>query len=453
MTDGGTPRWIADAVRGVEVPGQLDEFAAAISSRHRNALRIRRDFDLANLPIDVRPVSWYRLGFQPTTDEMKPSRMWSFVTGEFYLQDAGSLLALAAATADTDRWSGALVCDLCAAPGGKASALLEALDDPVADQSGGFLLANEVIRSRIGALQWNLARTGSDRYAVSNRDPRELASLLPGVFDLVLVDAPCSGQALLGRGKQNRAALSAKQIDHSAARQRRILDAAVDLLRPGGTLVYSTCTFSLAENEHQIHRIVDHGPYQVVEQTGLEPYQSEPGCYRLWPHLHGCAGSFAASIRSQRESEQTPRSDLGRTRLDPPPVDLSKFMSIDQPMKIHPAGATIVGWPEDAPDWTSQIAVAGPELAHRTGQTWKPSHAAALRRVGRANARTAIELNEDQAQAFMRGEPVDSSVRGWHVVRFGQRPLGWAKGDGSKAKNHLPSAARLHGSPLIGGKV
>jgi 16S rRNA C967 or C1407 C5-methylase (RsmB/RsmF family) len=114
-------------------------------------------------------------------------------------------------------------------------------------------------------LEFNLARHGSTRYVISSLDPDEMARRLPAEFDAVLVDAPCSGQSLVGRGKQTASAFAPNTIEHCAARQVRILDAAASLVRPGGRLVYSTCTFAYAENEGQIESFLQrHSEWQLA---------------------------------------------------------------------------------------------------------------------------------------------------------------------------------------------
>jgi 16S rRNA C967 or C1407 C5-methylase (RsmB/RsmF family)/NOL1/NOP2/fmu family ribosome biogenesis protein len=435
---------IVNALGDLTLPGKVEDFFSALLQPKRNVIRCRREIRAALLPLPTIPVPWYGLGHRPTIESPKPSRFLSYAAGDYYVQDAGSLLALAAVGADTSELDGQLICDLCAAPGGKASALVEAIGAGSTD-GGGFVLANEVIRSRIGALQINLARTGSDRFAVSNVDPDVLADRLSGVFDIVLVDAPCSGQAMLGRGKQKVSSLSKKQIQHSASRQRRILDAAIRLLRDGGKLVYSTCTFAQAENEAHAERLIDAGVAQSEPARRLAAYESGAGCYRLWPHIHDCAGSFAASLRVHQGGPTGKRRRRDRDQAKPL-VDLTQWYdSFAETTRLRTLDSVIFGWPRDAPDWVDEIAVAGPELAHRAGQTWKPSHAAALRRVPRAESLQVIEIDDETAKVYLRGEPIGCDGHGWHVVRLGGRPLGWVKGDGALGKNHLPTAARMQG--------
>ena len=452
-TDSLTREHIREILGGVKLPGDPEDFSHSLHRPKQSVLRMRRGIDPQELPLNTLPIPWYELGHRSTDPARKPSRLLAFAAADFYLQDAGSLLALAAADADTTALRSLLVCDLCAAPGGKASALLEALGIDEAG-NGGFLLANEPIRSRIGALQFNLAREGSDRFAISNLDPDALAERLPGVFDLVLVDAPCSGQALLGRGKQKTSALSSKQIQHSASRQQRILDAATRLLRDGGRLIYSTCTFAEAENETQVQRLVESGVAEPEPVSRLAPYESSfpplgasSGCYRLWPHLHGCAGSFAASMRVRGGQPVSPKMrEQRRSRAAKSELDLTDWYELDRDeTRLSTLESVLFGWPADAPPWTDQIAVGGPELAHRAGKTWKPSHAGALRRESRARCRRVVEVDDLVAQQFMGGEPIPCEEDGWQIVQWRGRPLGWIKGHRNVGKNHLPSGARMPG--------
>lgn len=413
------------------IPEGIERFRAALFEHHLSAARLRYGLDEVTLPFASEPIPWYSLGFRPV-DAGRPSRTLEYARGEFFLQDAGSMLALAACDADGEQAEAPLVCDLCAAPGAKASALLESIGD-------GFLLANEPIRSRLAPLSYNLARTGSDRYVITSLDPDRLANQLPGVFDTVLVDAPCSGQALLGRGKQSLAALSPKQIEHSAARARRILVAAVQLLRPGGQLVFSTCTFAEQENESQVEWLATQPGVSVAPRTRLTEYSSgSAACYRILPHRHRCAGSFVGALQCD-----LPEVGLKRFKSKKPgrlPRDLESIFD-PSPQRHHQSGAVIWAWPEEAPTWVESIAAGGPELAYRTGSTWKPSHAAALRR--QRIARQVAELSDNVATQFLQGHPVDCEVdSGWTVVTSSHRALGWVKSSRGIGKNHLPAHAR-----------
>ncbi|GAA5506831.1 methyltransferase RsmF C-terminal domain-like protein [Novipirellula caenicola] len=418
---------------------ELDAFVTSLSRRHRNVVRLRREVAAESLPFPVVPVPWYPLGYRCESDQTRPSKELAFAAGDYYVQDAGSLLALAALQADQpDVLKHQVVCDLCAAPGGKATAILEAL------QNTGFLLANEPIRSRVPALLHNLARTGSDRFAISQMDPDDLAKKLTGCFDVVVVDAPCSGQALLSRKRQSISALSPHQIEHSASRQQRILSAATRLLRPGGKLVYSTCTFAAAENEAQIDGLLASHDFTPETIPSLQPYASTVtnGCYRLWPHRDECAGSFAASLIHGETSwsAKTFRSNKPYKS----PVSLNQwFNEPAAPDRYFGSDSSLYAIPSDAPVWVERVATQGPEVAHRTGKVWKPAHAAALRRGTSLSSRQTMDVDDEMAAQYLSGAPIPCSDRGWTVVQYQGRPLGWVKGDRGMGKNHLPTASRF----------
>lgn len=456
----------------IPCPGSIEAFADSLYRHPQSVLRYHRDA----WQDGPAAVPHYRLavpasGFSISPDAIssdtdanpsggqrpRPSQRLAYVAGDYFIQDPGSLLALSLAGADGSDLEGKRILDLCAAPGGKATALVEAVG------GDGFVLANEVIQSRLAPLAFNLTRTGSPRYAISRRDPEDLAAALPGAFDLVMVDAPCSGQALLGRGKQSDAALQEKPIAHSAARQHRILDSAVRLTKPGGQIVYSTCTFAFEENEAQVQRLVDSGLVVASENERLADYQTHPGCYRTWPHRDQGAGSFAACMtvigeggesrtdqvslatamhpresarrRSRRLSkypDSVPTLDWGDWHPDPPSETI--WMS---------GKASWIGFPADAPSWVKSVACEGPTWAYLTGKTWRPSHGVARRRPPFAVGAKTVELDDDQAVAVAQGHPVArDGIRGWRIATWHGRPLGWLKFDGRQGKNYLPAAVR-----------
>jgi len=269
---------------------ELSHFEAACQTFPRRCIRLRDDRINRPLPFDTTPIDWYPTGKWVDDSAIRPASFLNYAIGDYYIQDAGSLLPIAVLQPRPGEW----ICDLCAAPGGKASAILEAM------QGEGCLVANESIRTRVHALEHVLGRTGQANYIVTSWDPDEMASRLPEVFDAILVDAPCSGQMLVGKSKRDENAWHPSQIFHCAQRQTRILNAAIRMLKPNGRLVYSTCTFAEVENEAQIRRLVQEypGAFEPIERIPLKKWASPvaSGCYRLWPHRDSCAGGFAAGL-------------------------------------------------------------------------------------------------------------------------------------------------------------
>ncbi|MCA9206588.1 MAG: RsmB/NOP family class I SAM-dependent RNA methyltransferase, partial [Planctomycetales bacterium] len=269
---------------------ERSEFLAALEQPPPGAIRWRdelaeRDWrESVSHIVSDEPIAWHPRG-RLVAKEARPPQTIAFAAGDYYIQDAGSLLASQLLKAA----EGEVICDLCASPGGKSTAILEDIGD------SGWLLANEAIRTRLPALEFNLARHGSPRFAVSQLDPDSLADRVGPIFDAVLVDAPCSGQTLVSRGKQSDASWSMRQVEHSAARQQRILTAAARLVRPGGRLVYSTCTFAVEENEARVEQfLAEHRGWSPFPCDELRRWQSPllESAYRLWPHRDGCAGAF-----------------------------------------------------------------------------------------------------------------------------------------------------------------
>ncbi len=420
-------------------PEEWLALAHALGQRSRPAVRWRDGQSPDALPFAVEPVPWSDVAGWVDAACL-PSQRLAYATGAYYVQDAASLLPLML----LDLPHTAQVLDLCASPGGKATALAERLTE-------GWLVANEAVRARLPALEFNLARHGASRYAVTARDPDELARYWPGEFCAVLVDAPCSGQSLVAKSKQSAAAFSPRQVEHCALRQRRILEAAVQLVRPGGRLVYSTCTFAPAENEDQIAWLLSTFPgWRLHGCPRLQPWESPrlPETYRLWPHRDGCLGGFAACLERSPQAEgstgRLPRPRLQRQRL---PEELKLWGDFVEPAApiVMASEARMFSWSVD-PGLDGLLANAdgGPELAFRKGRTWFPSYALAMRRDPTWRPAQRWELDEAAALAFVQGAAVPCKLRGWAVACWQGQPLGWCKADGRLGKNHLPKAGWLN---------
>ncbi|MBA4292942.1 Fmu (Sun) domain-containing protein [bacterium] len=192
------------------------------------------------------------------------------------------------------RTGGGFVVDVCAAPGGKTM-LAEAILKP------GRLVCNEVIGKRLGMLRSNLDRCGVSG-EVRNLDPGKLADEFAGLADVVIVDAPCSGQSVLVKGGDNPGCFHPKTVEKNAMRQRRILAESARMVLPGGWLMYSTCTYSVAENEGLVEWFLGRNEeFSAVEVAGYEGMRSRFGVgYREWPHSGLGVGGFTCLLRRDR---------------------------------------------------------------------------------------------------------------------------------------------------------
>ncbi len=406
---------------------------------------LSRRVSAADLPFVGEAVPWGGGDAYFVEGAARPGGHVLYGTGAYYVMESSSLLAVSV----LDAQPGERICDLCAAPGGKATAIVDGVG------AEGFLLANEAVRSRLGALQFNLARHGGWRYAVSNLDPEKLADRLGGQFDAVLVDAPCSGQSMVARGKQRASGFGHKSVSLNAKRQARILRAAAKLVAPGGRLVYSTCTYSWAENEAQIEAVLgaETGRWQAEEVPGLEAYlaggPAPEACYRLWPDRHGCTGAFAARLRKVGNEAAVDangahsgrqRHGRGARTVEIPWSDWGEWRGRPE-FQIGASACQVV--PINAPGWAKQVGTFA-DTAYRKGRSWFPSYALAMRRDEAFVPMQRHALSHEEARAYLGGHPVSCGTSGWCVCTYEERPLGWGKASHGTMANHLPATARLH---------
>lgn len=240
----------------------------------------------------VAPMPWQPSFAIRIDEDFRPAKHPLHAKGVFYSLDFSSVFSASVLTAVTP--PARRILDLCASPGGK-SIFAWLLFQPE------ILVCNESIRKRMGALISNLHRCGIERSVVWSADPSVYANKFPETFDLILVDAPCSGQSLLAKGDEAPGCFSPTMIDMNVGRQRRITGHAVRCLRPGGHLFYSTCTYSIKENEKVMAWLMQEYPdLEAVEVPGMEEHRSpyaEFPCYRLFPQSQMGAGAFACLLR------------------------------------------------------------------------------------------------------------------------------------------------------------
>ncbi|MBR1822144.1 MAG: RsmB/NOP family class I SAM-dependent RNA methyltransferase, partial [Clostridia bacterium] len=224
---------------------------------------------------------------------LKPGGSIAHAAGAFYMQEASAM----ASAAVLDAQPGEVILDLCAAPGGKSTQIAAALEGL------GLLVSNDPEPARAKTLAGNLERMGTANSLVVNALPDRLAAAWPEYFDAVLVDAPCSGEGMFRRDPDSRAEWSPASPEGCAKRQAEILDQAAKLLRPGGRLVYSTCTFNSLENEGSVRGFLARHPDFSPEDFALPVVGgSEAGMLRLWPHRVRGDGHFVAKLRKAGEA-------------------------------------------------------------------------------------------------------------------------------------------------------
>ena len=316
------------------------------------------------------------------------------------------------------------VLDLCAAPGGKSAQLAARVPQ-------GVLFANEIVPNRATILLNNLERMGARNAVVTSMDPEKLIGATGPVFDAVLVDAPCAGEGMF---RKDPAAIQAWSPEHVAAcakRQRAILATAQGALKPGGQLVYSTCSFSPAENEENVGWFLREYPdFEFVAER------------RLYPHTSLGEGQYAAKLRRRGAAPDTaylpPKSD--KAPLAEAFVQ-AETEGLSGPLRLLPDGRALLLPPLPCALDGLRLLRAGLLLGETVKNRFVPAHALAMA-AGLPLMRRQ-PLSEADARRYLRGETLPTALSGWCAVTYAGLSLGLAKGADGVLKNHLPKGLRV----------
>lgn len=435
-------------ILGAEWP----DFLAALQQTPPTSIRLNRR-KYQNLPPfeSVTPVPWHPdawyLATRPvfTLDPL-------FHAGAYYVQEASSMFIDYALRQYLPQKSGLRALDLCAAPGGKSTLLANLLPDDA------ILVANEVIRSRVSVLRENMEKWGAPNIAVTSADAGDFGTGLPGFFDLVLVDAPCSGEGLFRKTPDAVSEWSPEHVLFCAARQRSILSAAVQALAPGGLLLYSTCTYNASEDDQNAEWLAEEFDLDILPLTIPAEWGIVPGLagYHFFPHRVTGEGFYTCLLQKKDGSEGNWPAANSFTHLKP----LAKQqLAIVKPW-IDPhwnfqfyetAQGEVQGLPGALlPDYLIldkklKAKWFGLETGQIKGKDLSPSHALALGTVLQPDI-PVLALSLEMALAYLRKEPFmlpPDTPLGWAAVQYQGMNLGWLKNLGNRFNNYLPSERRI----------
>ncbi len=429
------------------------DFLTALDRPRAVGLRLNplKTEDPPVLPFALTPVPWEPTGFYYDPEARPGLHPWHDA-GLYYLQEPSAM----APAALLDPQPGERVLDLCAAPGGKTTQIAGRM------RNRGLLVCNEIHPKRAAVLSGNVERLGIANALVLNEHPARLSERFPAFFDRVLVDAPCSGEGMFRKHDAAWADWSPETVAMCARRQAEILDSAAVMLRPGGRLVYSTCTFSPEENEGTVSAFLRRHPDFSVEQTDAPWFA--PGrpdwvpdgqpelarTLRLWPHLLRGEGHFAAVLRRGEAGEERfalrPSPCGGQSDRLPAEVrELLRALNVNLPAGLPVLWGERVFWaPSDLPELRGLKALRpGLELAVLKKGRAEPAHALALYL---REASAVRDLSQTEAAHYLRGETLPTAFgSGWTLLRLGGCSLGWAKAAGGVLKNHYPKGLRTLG--------
>ena len=412
---------------------EYPQYLAALELPRAVALRFNPlKGDAPALPFVTEPVPWELMGcyYDP---EARPGLHPYHEAGVYYLQEASAMAPVTL----LDPQPGERVCDLCAAPGGKTTQIAGKM------AGEGFLLCNEINPKRAKILSRNIERLGVANALVTNEHPQTLADRFAGFFDRVLIDAPCSGEGMFRKEEAAVTDWSQETVEMCARRQAEILHCGAELVRAGGRLVYSTCTFAPEENEMAIAAFLEKHPEFVPEKMEAPWFTpTEKGGFRLWPHKLRGEGHFAAVLRKTGSSEQEDLATKGQ-QLPKQWDAFAKQLNISLPAgKAILFGQSLYWAPPDMPGIDRlRVLRPGLELGEIKKDRFEPAHALAL---WLKSAENTVDLPADSGllRAYMHGEAIPANVKGWCLVRTDGYSIGWGKGDGNVLKNHYPKGLR-----------
>lgn len=369
-------------------------------------------------------VPWAEHGYY-IADE-KPGKSIYFHAGLFYVQEPSAMCAAPL----LDAKPGERVLDLCSAPGGKGTQLAAAM------RGAGILVLNEKIPSRAEVLSENVERMGIANAVVLCADPAALEERFCGYFDKILVDAPCSGEGMMRKEAAALAEWSEENVKMCAGRQRKILESAAKMLRPGGRLVYSTCTFSEEEDEENAAWLASRGFALLQEE-------------KLWPHRVRGEGHFAALLQKDEGAECAGR--IGKN----PPADKKaaalwrtfakeNLLSLPEGGELLSFGDALYLVPEELFSLKGlKVLRAGIRLGTVKGDRFEPDHALAM--AAGVRFASVCALTEEGAAAYLRGEEVASDgAKGWCAAERDGFALGLGKIAGGVMKNKYPKGLRVN---------
>ncbi len=400
-----------------------------------------------------KKVSWANAAYY-FDENVRPGKHPYHEMGLYYIQEPSAMSAAALLAPKP----GMRVLDLCAAPGGKSTQLATYLGD------SGLLVSNEINTQRSRILSQNIERMGIKNAIVTNEDSFVLASHFPGFFNAIQVDAPCSGEGMFRKLPEAIEQWSMENVAICAARQKEILDNAAVMLKPGGTIVYSTCTFSKEENEDVIEYFLERHPDFTLEEME-----------RFWPHKVDGEGHFVAKLvrrgcvdtdlKADRKTKKNKNSKNRKNETKPALTKenmklLSEFLdeTISEDMAAWIKNSRLVMFGEQLyrlPDMEVDIKGlkvqrAGLHIGEFKKQRFEPSHSLALA-LKLSEAKNVVKLTCDNPQTigFFNGQSVMLSdeqaaecKKGWALVCVDGYTAGWGKVNGTQVKNHYPKGLR-----------
>lgn len=421
---------------------EADAFEAALEEPFQRGLRLNPRKPMQNAPEGLlENVPWNASTGRYLTADSAAGLDPLHEAGAYYIQEPSAMAPVAVLAPQP----GERVLDLCAAPGGKSTQIADGL------AGAGLLVCNEPVPSRAKILSRNVERMGVANALVVSAKPEKLAPLWADVFDAALVDAPCSGEGMFRRHPETRSEWTPQSPEGCAGRQKGILACAAQMVRPGGRLVYSTCTFNLLENEGVIGDFLSHHPdWEPLAFTlpigGEKTLEAPEGMLHLYPHQLRGEGHFVALLHRKGDASPAPLLPAASALAAPQKPMLQAFADFARffgplPEPTAQLGDTLLSAPDLPPLTGIPVLRAGVQLGGLKGRVFAPDHALAMA-LSCHQDYPRVSLTRDEALRYQRGETLPTDCKGYALACYQGLALGFGKGADGQLKNHYPKGLR-----------
>ena len=427
---------------------EVQQLCQSIEAEPVTSIRLNDKLECLTFDTDTEEVPWHEDGYylnkrpQFTLDPL-------FHAGCYYVQEASSMFVGEVLNQYVKKDS--IVLDLCAAPGGKSTLISQYLGND------GLLISNEVVRQRVFVLSENIQKWGNGNAVVTHNPAADFGNKLPELFDCILVDAPCSGEGMFRKDAGAVAEWSLKNVQECAERQCDILDDVWDALKPGGVLIYSTCTYNYEENEKNANWIAQELgaeilPIKYDPQWGIT--EGKPG-YHFYPHKTKGEGFYICALRKNGVATGAFRIPKQKNPVQETMVEFKNTM---RTWLKHPDHWTIrlqdrfmVAYPAKYKQLieylnTQFICIStGFGIGELRGKTVAPQHALSMLKDMNTNAFNKVDLTLDQALCYLRNEALSlpNAAPGILLVTYEKIPLGFVKNVGNHCNNLYPKEWRI----------
>lgn len=421
----------------------------------RNPLKIEKEEFLNKVPFALKSVPWSGHGYYYDNSK-QPGKHPFHEAGLYYIQEPSAMSVVEY----LDVKPGEQVLDLCAAPGGKTTQIAGFM------RGEGLLVCNEIHPQRAKILSENIERMGVKNALVTNETPQKLANVFPQFFDKILVDAPCSGEGMFRKNEEALEEWSVANVQMCADRQDEILEEVAKMLRPGGRICYSTCTFAPAENEDCMARFIKKYPeFHLVEVelkgnmswgnpkyavTELDDLQKT---IRLWPHKLDGEGHFIAVLERDGVLEQDykPMSRNGNEKSIKE-KECQEYLEFEREFlkrevgrELFLFGEQLYAMPQNMPALKGlKVLRPGLHLGTLKKKRFEPSHALALSlKVEEAVNTWELKADSLEMKQYLSGQTFQADgPKGWYLITVEGYSIGWGKLAGGIMKNHYPKGLR-----------